>query len=90
MLMSVFSATIRHTMFLVRHIDKRNPGPKEHDDFFGPDKNFGYPFNFPGFGNVSYTNITANYELTFTELTAPVKVRELLDTKKGLLCYKYE
>lgn len=52
---------------------------------------FGYPFDF--MGDIPYTNITLNTELNFRELfgtSDTVKIADVMNTRSGRFCYKYE
>lgn len=62
--------------------------PGRRTDFSGPDKEWAFPFAF--FGEIPYTNITADFEVGFGHLSGPVKVRDLLSPLNGPLCYRYE
>lgn len=62
--------------------------PANRNDFFGPDKEWAYPFNF--FGDIPYTNVTAEFQVGIGGLGAPLKVRDLLSPTRGPLCYRYE
>ncbi|KAH7018046.1 uncharacterized protein B0I36DRAFT_435445 [Microdochium trichocladiopsis] len=61
--------------------------PGRRTDFFGPDKEWAYPFNF--FGDIPYSNITADFDVGFGGLSGSKKVRDLLNPLTGPLCYKY-
>jgi tyrosinase len=57
------------------------------NDFFGPDKEWSYPFDF--FGPTVYQNITAEFGLVYSQLAGANKVQDLLHPQKGPLCYVY-
>jgi tyrosinase len=62
--------------------------PENRNDFFGPDNEWAYPFNF--FRDIPYSNITSDWDLVYSGLSAGNKVRDLMHPQKGPLCYRYE
>ncbi|KAH7305905.1 hypothetical protein B0I35DRAFT_471468 [Stachybotrys elegans] len=58
------------------------------NSFAGPDNGWAYPFNF--FGDIPYSNITTDFALVYSELSASNKISDLMYTNKGPLCYRYE
>lgn len=53
----------------------------------GPDTPGAYPYLF--FGDIPYANVTLDYVLELGEIGGEVKIKEVMDTKDGVLCYTY-
>jgi hypothetical protein len=69
------------------YADSMFPAPENRNDFFGPDKEWAYPFNF--FGDIPYFNVTAEFDLGFGGLSESVKVSDVLQPLGDSLCYQY-
>ncbi|KAK0658285.1 Tyrosinase-like protein orsC [Lasiodiplodia hormozganensis] len=59
-------------------------------DISGPDTQFAYPFNF--YGDVSYQNITLDYQMHVGHASNSswVRVGDVMDIQDGVLCYEYD
>ena len=54
----------------------------------GPDTMYAYPFNY--FANLPYQNITLESELQYPLMAEGIKIADVMDTRAGPLCYRYE
>ncbi|KAM5352194.1 hypothetical protein ACJ41O_004917 [Fusarium nematophilum] len=65
--------------------------PRRKSDIGGPDTQFAYPFAF--FGDKEYRNVTLDYKMNFDKLVPGkkhLKIRQVMDTQGGELCYTYQ
>lgn len=70
---------------------QRQDWPTRRSDISGPENQLAHPFNF--FGDLPCKNITLEYEMDLLNLMPDqryIKIRDIMDTKCGELCYTYE
>ncbi|KAF6828587.1 hypothetical protein CPLU01_08456 [Colletotrichum plurivorum] len=67
---------------------QRRDWPARKTDIGGPDVMYGYPFDY--FGDVTYENITLQYQLSFPNFGPDMAVSDMMDIHGGPFCYEYK